>query len=264
MIFRAESERRISAPEDTPFGCRIHAAAEAYGMELPFARFYEHSGGASLFLLDGGAVLEESGLSDADFVELREFLRHSGAESLLCSEEAMRKLGFPVAFRGEIMELSGRPENHPACAVVTSAPAREIYHLLCACRTATFMPPEFEPFYLDFSHRMRHGQMLFSGVRQGGKLAACAFCTAITPGAAFISAVACLPEFRRRGLAQSALAALISRLENRKIFLQRADGENEAFYHGCGFRACGRWASSEASRRGESSAGKDDSRDEKI
>lgn len=238
MIRKIELPERFSVPEDTPFGCRIRAAEAAYGLSEPFAQFWEQEGGSVLGKLDDALVFEDA---QSDYPEWKEFIRLLGAKTLLCSEEAAEKLGFSPSSRGEIMVLHPKP-GEPLADVVIDPSPREIYLLLEQARTETFVPPEFESFYMDLSYRTRHGTALTAGVRQGGRLAACAVCAAKTEHAAIVSSVACLPELRRHGYAGTAVRALTNSLQRQNVYIFRRDGENEEFYRTLGFTSYGRWA----------------------
>ena len=226
----------------TPFGCKIAGAADAYGTRLPFARFWLQYAGerpvAAVSALDGAAVLDAG--ETADFPELADFLRAAGCKSLLCDEAAARLLGFAPDRTGIVLRYA--PCAHapvPRDGVEENPGIREVHALLCAC---DMCPPDFEPFYLDLSHRIRHGAALCVGVRREGRLAACAVAQAKTERMAVLSAVATDPAFRRRGLGTLAVRALLDRLPQPEIFLLRGQRENEAFYRSLRFLSCGAWA----------------------
>jgi GNAT superfamily N-acetyltransferase len=239
MIKLIESKNDITAREDTPFGCKIRSVAEAYGIGEAFAQFWSQEGGSTLAKMDDAAVLEDR---SADWEELAKFLRMLDVKTVSCSEEAAGCLGLPVSSSGEIMLLCGPAENVRCPEAERNPGLREIYALLCASRSETFHPPEFEPFYMDMSYRTRHGAAMSVGIRAGETLAACALCSSMTEHAAVLSAIAVLPEYRRRGLGRSAVAALTGLLNREKTYLFRADGENEEFYRSMGFIPNGRWA----------------------
>lgn len=240
MIRKIELPERFSVPEDTPFGCRVRAAEEAYGLSEPFAQFWEQEGGSVLGKLDDALVFEDV---RPDYSEWKEFIRILGAKTLLCSEETAEKLGLSPSSRGEILFRESREAEAPPPEAVLNPGVREIYALLSACRTESFVPPEFEPFYMDLSHRIRHGAGLSAGVKgSDGALAACAVCAAKTDCSAVVSAVAVAPGERHRGLGRTVVDALASQLPQRRIYIFRRDGENEEFYRALGFEPCGRWA----------------------
>ncbi|QAT48540.1 GNAT family N-acetyltransferase [Caproiciproducens sp. NJN-50] len=239
MIKLIESKNDITASEDNPFGCKIRSVAEAYGIEEAFAQFWVQDGGSSLAKLDDTAVLEDR---ESDWDELAGFLRMLDVKTVSCSEKAAGCLGFPVSSRGEIMLLRGTADKNHSSEAERNPGPREIYALLCAARSDTFVPPEFEPFYMDLSYRTRHGAAMSIGIRSGGVLVACALCSSMTERAAVLSAVAVLPQFRHKGFGRSAVTALTGLLNRERIFLLRADGANEEFYRSMGFVPSGRWA----------------------
>lgn len=228
-------------PDDTPFGCKIRSAAAAYGLTEPFEQFWAQDGGTVLAKIDNEAVLVEGERTDRE--ELLAFLRTLDLKRLSCTEETAEHLNLPISSKGEIMVL--HPQNidrRPLADVVMNPSPREIYSLLEQAKSETFAVPEFEPFYMDLSFRTRHGMALTAGVRQGGRLAACALCSAMTEHAAVISAVACVPGLRLRGYGRTAVSSLVSKLQRENMYIFRADAENEAFYRELGFESYGAWA----------------------
>ena len=239
MIKLIESKKDLIATEESPFGVRIRSMAELYGVGEPFAQFWAQNGSSSLAKLDDTAMLE---VGEGDWEELTSFLRMLGVKTLSCSEKAAGRLGFPVSDRGEIMLLHGSVEDVYPSETVKNPGLREIYALLCAAQTESFTPPEFEPFYMDMSYRTRHDAAVSVGIRSDGELAACALCSSLTEHAAVVSAVAVLPQHRHKGLGRSVIATLTSLLNRERVYLFRADGENEEFYHALGFVPDGGWA----------------------
>ena len=239
MIQLAENFDTLGGFCGNAFSCRIRATADAYGFGHPFARFWTQGHHAAICMLDDAMVLDAR--PDADFGELAAFLSATGARTLLCATEAAEKLPFCASDMGEIMALHA--PFPPADNVIEWDPSpRELHALLCACETAHFIPPPFEPFYLDLSHRTRHGTACSAAVRLGDALAACAVCSARADGAAVLSAVAVHPSFRRRGLGARVVRALAAHLAVDIIYIFRAENENEAFYRSLGFAGCGGFA----------------------
>lgn len=238
MIRLVESPDQLGFLGETPFGCRIRSLASAYGVGENFARFWVQNGIAAIAKIDDAAVLEDFG---SDWDELREFLGVLDVRALTCAEAAAGRLGFPVVRRGEIMTL-GTEVSGVEVPVENDPGLREIYALLCTCGGPNFPVPEFEPFYMDMSYRLRHGAGAAAGVKRDGALVSCALCSSLTERAAVVSTVATKPEYRRSGLGRTALLALAARLHREHLYIFRADGENEEFYRGMGFRPYGRWA----------------------
>ncbi len=239
MIKKAEYADELSFFSKTVFGCRIQSTAAAYGLNEPFSQFWTQEEKAALCKLDDTIILDADG---ADFDELKDFIRMTGASRLLCDFSAAQKLGLPVINRGEIMVYHNhKPIQQPA-AFELNPSLREIHALLDACATDTFIPPEFEPFYMDMSHRIRHSTAAAVGVRQGETLVSCAVCSAQTADKAVLSAVAVIPDHRRKGFGYATLSALLSQLPQENIYIFRAQNENADFYRGFGFSPCGEFA----------------------
>jgi N-acetylglutamate synthase-like GNAT family acetyltransferase len=239
MIKKTELFEELSPFCKTVFGCRIQSTAAAYGLDKPFAQFWTQGEKAALCKLDDVVTLDA--VEGANFEEIVDFIRMTGARRVLCSSDAARKIKLPVMARGEIMVYHN--ENRPdAQTVFEQNPSlREIHALLCMCATDTFLPPEFEPFYMDLSHRIRHGAATAVGIRQGQTMASCAICVAQTADQAIVSAVAAKPELQRKGFGRAALAALISQLKQEQIYILRAQDENEGFYRSFGFIPSGQF-----------------------
>ena len=212
------------------FACKLRAVALAYGFERDFARFWT-DGGAAYCLLDGG--LSIAGVP-ADIEEGREFLDMLGPASVFCERELAGELGLAVSTEGAVMakDLSdGRPEVFPAPGL------REVHALL----TAAGMPLEFEPFYLDMSHRVRHGAALALGEYISGELVGCAVVSAVAGDEAVLSALAVREDMRGRGLGKRLVGDAGRALPGHRLYLFRESGRNREFYEKLGFREIGRW-----------------------
>ncbi|MFR8531084.1 MAG: GNAT family N-acetyltransferase, partial [Anaeromassilibacillus sp.] len=233
MIAFVEHPEALASFSGNAFACRIRATAAAYGFTHPFARFWVQGREAALCLLDDVMILDAR--AGADFDELAAFLPAAGARTVLCSAEAAQALPFPRRATGEIMALRERAAPVEEAEILWDPSPRLLYPLLCASQTASFLPPPFEPFYLDLSHRTRHGAARSAAIRAGDSLAACAICSAKTEESAVLSAVAVRPDVRRRGLGARVVLALAASLPVDTIYIFRASGENEAFYRTLGF-----------------------------
>lgn len=237
MIRSVECKDALVPFTGNAFACRIRATANAYGFIHPFARFWVQARQAAMCLLDDAMILDAH--PDADFDELAEFFPAVGARILLCSEAAACSLPFPWKQTGEVMALHA-PQPFKGEGIVWNPSPRLLYPLLCACQAAQFQPPAFEPFYLDLSHRTRHGTACSAAIQEGNSLVACAICSAWTEDAAVLSAVAVQPEARRRGLGTNIVRTLAASLPVETFYIFRAAGENEGFYQSLGFtRHCG-------------------------
>ena len=221
-----------------PFSLRIVAAARAYGLEAPFLDVWQGNG-CWFSRMDG--VLTLAGVPEPEGrEETRLFLAASGAGEIFCAPEAAAALGLVPDQEGPVLWRKQPGERGPLLGEQPSP--RVIYPVLEACRGPYFPVPSFEPFYLDLSHRFRHGAAAGVVLEEAGMAAACAVAAAVTEEAALLTAVAVRPEFRRKGLGRKAVEQLGSHLPGREMYLFRAKEENQAFYAGLGFIPRGGWA----------------------
>lgn len=240
MIKIVTDKNQLDFLGDTPFGCKIASALSAYGLECKSVMFWVQNGCKSAVAkIDGNMLIEDN---DAQDEELAGFINMVGAQNISCSKSEAIKLGLPISSAGEIMAYKNKISLTQNIKAVINPSIRKIYSLLCKCKTKSFVPPEFEPFYLDMSHRTRHKAALSAGIEDRGKLIACAVCTAVSKHSAVISAVSCLPEYRRKGFASSAVSSLISLLHKDIIYIFRAENENENFYRSMGFEPYSFWS----------------------
>ena len=113
---------------------------------------------------------------------------------------------------------------------------RAVYDVLAA----NDMAGEFEPFYLDLSHRLRHGAARASVLYAGGEAVAAAV-AALAGESALVTAVAVLPAWQNKGYGGAVLRAVEEQLGGRRAYLLRAEHENERFYARHGYVPCGTW-----------------------
>ena len=234
MIRLAESlETLYPLCKDSPFGCQIISAAEGYGTQRDFARFWADEA-AAYSLMDG--VMRIAGeITNPE--ETRAFLGAVGTQRVVCSEENAAKLSLPVEEKGVILDKDLPEAAGETSAADDSLSVRTVYTVLHACQ----MVGEFEPFYLDLSHRVRHGTACICGVTPRGEEHAAAVSVAVLGrDAALLSAVGVLPEYRRKGLGTQAVKEMEARLSGRVFLLREAD-KNERFYAALGYRPRGFW-----------------------
>ena len=143
------AEQLSELPAQGVEALKIRALFNAYGGSYEFCRFFRQ-GSTYLACLDGSFVICED--PGCDWEELAGFLAMNGFSDLFCSETAgdMLRGKIPAEFsRVCLMELrmpekSG--EELPECS------PSEAWKVI-----STRFPIDFEPWYLDMSHRVRHG-----------------------------------------------------------------------------------------------------------
>ncbi|WP_101698482.1 GNAT family N-acetyltransferase [Clostridium minihomine] len=246
LIKPEEVPRLQSFCETTPFGCKIEGLRRAYGLALPFARFWmqEAEQGeitAAVSSLDGIMVLDWRNQADGE--ELTEFLSAAGCRTLLCEEAAATLLYGKADRQGRILTLCKDRKEEPnsySGQLRSEVPVRNLFSLLCEC--GELKQEQFEAFYLDVSHRVRHHAALIQGLEIDGRLIACAMASSITDHAAVLSAVAVHPQFRREGAGSTAVIQLLKRLAPRKVSVFCETKEAERFYASLSFVPSGTWS----------------------
>lgn len=223
------------------FGARIWSNAQMYG-KYPFCDVWVQEYGGTL-----AAVIArlEDAVSIAvyappDFLELQEFLQMLSVRTLLGERGVLERL-HQTGETGLVLHLAKKPAL--SLAHTGTPRLEEVYALLCACETESFAVPAWEPFYLDVSHRMRHGGMVLQTISQNGRLVACAMAVAQTPTLAVLGAVAVHPQARRQGLGSEVVRRLLSRLPQPKAAVLCTRGVNCQFYQTLGFRGQSEWMS---------------------
>lgn len=216
------------------FGCKLEALARAYGFQQPFARFWAGER-AAYCLLDGvlavaGEPEEESGGFAAALGPAEIFCPQSFAGAFALE----RQEGGPALVRQG--EGAGAEWRGP---VPTWRELEKMHGLLGSAGLAG----DFQAFYLDISHRMRHGAAYGAVRYQEGRLVGCGLVSAVTEEAALLSALAVEAGFRGRGLGSGIVEEICRVMGDRSVYVLRADGQNEGFYERMGFYPCGRWLS---------------------
>lgn len=205
---------------------KIRALLVSYDLKYDFCCFYVgefRAGCAFLGRLNGSFVLSENG--KCDLGELAEFLTFSGFSEIFCSENAGKELAalLPCCTqRVNVMRFEG---NAVPYDIETEPPLDNVYTVL-----KTAFDIEYEPWYLDMSHRIRHGVSAFRALNDS----VLAIQHNIN-GEALLSQVATTPEMRGKGNARRLISAVCSELSDSDVYVICEDALLE-FYRRLGFR----------------------------
>lgn len=228
LLGQKDEEGLKEKTRHNPFGCRLLSAIEAYGWDRPFLRVWS----------DDSAVyaLQDSSLTicgrPADGQEAAAFARMVGASTVTGRTEDLAGW-MPFSRQGGVI-LYHPAASAPGNASDAKPPVPLLYHILQA---AGLSVPDFEAFYLDLNHRLRHRAA--DAVLWGEK--ACAILGALTREEAVLTAVAVVPGARREGLGSRCVTELLARHPGVSFWALRGSGENRAFYRQLGFIEVGRW-----------------------
>lgn len=223
MIKRILCERELGAlPLTGVEPQKIRALCRAYGFEYDFCRVYAQGERAFLSLLDGSAVLWAA--QGADFGELADFLRMNGFSELFCGGEAARELSARLGLaprQALLMRFDGRAQEFP---VDYSPQLSDVYAIV-----GQAFGMEFEPWYLDLSHRIRHG---VSRAALAGRSALVIQHRA--NGEALLSQVATDPRYTGQGSASKLILGVCAALSPDRVFVL-CERRLEGFYARLGF-----------------------------
>lgn len=224
--------RRVFSPDELPLpqkgveAQKIRALLKAYGTKYEFCRFYT-SESAVLCETDGDFVLcgAENSPDTPDVEELADFFAFGGFSEIFCSKELGVALGERLCCRSQrvsLMRFEG--EAVPNAEVERDPPLNDVYGIL-----KTAFNIEYEPWYADMSHRIRHN---IARARRLGNSAL--IIQHDINGEALLSQIATLPEFRNRGNASRLIKAVCAELSGSEVFLLCGD-ELLTFYRELGF-----------------------------
>lgn len=224
---------------DTECAIRIQSLKAIYGCDVPFLRFYTDGEGSFLSLMDGVAVFfAAQPVSDewmAFFAFQPEIVRvHTDATT----GQQLAEIGGWSLTEGTTLKYAGeeRGEDPDIC----QAPFLPDVYTLLAANFPHIAP--FEAWYVDYSHRFRHGHCHVAAIMDKGKPVSVATTVAETETAAILGQVATDTAFRRRGYAAKCLFSLIYRCKGKQLYILPVNKYAEKLYISMGFRPESSWA----------------------
>ena len=168
---------------------------------------------------------------DADFGEIKDFLKVVGFSSLQASPFVFKKLGLEFTEYQVVFKKAKIGGKLPPMPNIKNA-----YDILFDEESPHIKKVPFDSFYVDLCHRIRHGTA-------AAVLNCNSVCVAshITNNAAVISGVATKISSRKTGSGSTVLNSLCESLNGRKIFAA-AEESVVPFYIKNGFEVCGKTA----------------------
>lgn len=221
MIRRVESAF-ANLPDSGILAQKIRALMFAYGTEYEFCRFY-YSDDFFISELGGEFVVSEIDCNP-NCDELSEFFGFCGFSKIFCSKRVGERLPEHIRCKREIVNLMRFAGQGVMYETERNPPLSEVYKTLKLA-----FDIEFEPWYLDMSHRIRHG---ISAVRRLGDSV-----LAIQHnlnGEALLSQIATAPQGRNKGNATRLIRAVCAELYPSAIFVL-CRNELVEFYKKVGF-----------------------------
>ncbi len=223
MIKQIFEHKDLSAlPEKGLEAQKIRALFDAYGTKYDFCRFYRQ-GSSFISVLDGSVVICSG--EGCDYSELADFLIIQGFSDIFCSSEAGKKLANALDCNYELVDLMKFSGGTSDCDFDTDTPLSDVFAII-----REGFDIEFEPWYLDMSHRVRHG---ITECCMLDSKAALVIQHNIN-GEALLSQVASLKAHRGEGFAKKLVTSVAASLAPSEVFIV-CEVDLVGFYEKCGF-----------------------------
>ena len=239
----SDFERLCALCKNSVFGTYIICRAKAYGFERSFAEIYlcENDNGeltGAVSVLENNAVIVAN--EHCNFEELAFFVSSFGFSSVLTDEVTAEKCGFHGAVIKTVLcfDTDGKDFQTDSAADM-----KKVYELFCSCFPQSFSRDKnsYLSWLSDFTFRKNRGLSRLKAFHSGEAVYAAAVTSAECCDGAVISAVACGPEYRKRGYGKAVTLSLANELkrENKTVYVISQDESTTHFYMKLGFRSCG-------------------------
>ncbi len=239
LVENEEDKQRLSGIcKKTAFGCKIAAIVSSYGFDRGFACFWLDTERDVAYCLSDGVMIISGTLMNAR--ETRAFLHAVGARSVMCAVRNAEFLGLMVSQSGDVLKKQ-LPAGEETPRETEEVNIREIYSLL----EEAGMVEEFEPFYLDLSHRLRHGTAAVLTERREAGLVGCGVVSAISGSASILSALVVREDCRRQGIGSSLVRQAEKLFPGKTLYVFREKERNREFYKKLGYTKADTWVDSE-------------------
>lgn len=222
--------------EGDPYGCRIMATYDTYGLGEAFAQFWlqlDNKGSITAVVgsLDNGLTVCAKGKYDSEEID-------TFVEMLAGKNGALRPVREGETADGLLMRLDR--SALPPCGgdVEICPPCEDLYSVMERCPGLGFNVPPFEPFYVDMRRRTKAGTALTAVLRREVLPISCA-ALHMASGVGLLTLCATLPEFQGQGCGATCARALINRLKpETEAFVFCLPGFC-GYYEKMGFRVAG-------------------------
>lgn len=235
MIKKIENTSEFDSYTKTDlYSIRIKALLNAYGTDYDFAVFYRQISEngeitAIISKLDGDFTIS---MKNAEKAELAEFISVIGYNSCLCED-----LGDSINCYDEgVIMVSDRKTEY-------SLPYTDIDEypkLMDLFNFQDYDKADFESWYVDVSHRIRHGTARAYSVNVNNEIVSSGIFSSIHNNNAILTSVNTSPEFRRMGYGSVLVSHMMCDVSGR-VYLMREKNKNEHFYSRLGFVNTGKW-----------------------
>lgn len=221
------------------YSLRIISLLKAYGTSYDFASFYccfdsQENIVAIISQLDSDFTVSHTEINKDIEEEISVFIQTCGYSSVLTDND-ISLFGEKNYEYGIVMESTKKSEFNLANVVIDEYPKlMDIFNL------ENYDKWSFESWYVDLSHRIRHGTAKAYALRVNNDIVSSALFSSIYEDNAILSSVLTEPEYRGNGYATSLVSHMSCDIKG-KIYLMREQDKNERFYQKLGFKNSGIW-----------------------
>lgn len=228
-----------------PFACRIISLCNSYKPDLVFVDYWlvqNDSGKNTGAIARNGSNFILFLTDDSDIEEISSFMRIAGASAVICDGKYQLDFSGGKTLEGKVLVKAEAFDDEDDLSFI-EPDIKSAYGLIQKSADENFVPPNFEDFYVDVNHKLRHNTSRLLGIEENGVPAAVAMTVAESDNAAVLGAVSCDPEYRRRGFGSSLIKHITNILvgEKKSVYLHRAENDNVEFYKNLGFTEYGSW-----------------------
>lgn len=216
------------------FSIRIKALLNAYGTGYDFVSFYKQIDDngkitALLSRLDGDWTLSED---SSDSREISEFLNACGYSSFLTDGNFSHSGNYDS---GIIMKSNSKREYSGCDGVIDEYPKlMDLYNF------QDYDKSDFEMWYVDINHRIRHGCSKAYSLNINGIIASSGIFSSVYQNDAVLSSLLTAPEYRKNGYGSALVGYMLGDIKG-DAYLMREVNKNESFYKRLGFENIGYW-----------------------
>lgn len=231
---KEELEKLTAFAETDCLGVRALGPLLAYGTGYDFLdAWVQETDEITAFITRFyGAVTVCAG-EGADRDEIEEFLAVLGVSDFTANFEKGRKNVMKLERGGDCKAL---PVTN--CNCIENSNYKAFYDIISECHD-DYDAARFEDWYVDMSHRVRHGTadifLLACADAEGtNSFVSAAAALSVTPHCVFLSAISTLPQYRGRHFAHTLIRSVCGKYADRTVYLL-CDDDKVPFYEKAGF-----------------------------
>ncbi len=229
MIREATKQDFINLPIKN-CAVRIESLYRAYGLEVPFVRFYSDGEGTIASIMDGCCILHSSHRLTEEwlaFLYMLPDIKQLYTDSSI-GEQVVKAFNLPHK-TGVVMRLDKLSGDN---RMLLQPPLQLLYQLLSSV-FADYV--SFDSWYVDISHRLRHNCCRIATITKDERPVACIMTIAEGKEAAVIGGVATDKAYRKQGLAQQCMETILATLIQTTVFISPVDAYAQQYYTRFGF-----------------------------